>query len=155
MDEQSSRWNEIPPSAFTHERAALRHVREVLPDRHPFAAWSNFTFISQHGHIREVDLLVATPSGLHLVEIKNLQCRLSSQGRIWVQHRRNGSQRTFDNPLLLASQKAAELKSLLVNVARQDGLTVPFVSAAVFLAEPGMACASDAGERHRVFGPDR
>ncbi|MEU7481298.1 BREX system serine/threonine kinase PglW [Lentzea sp. NPDC042327] len=154
MDEQSSRWHEITPSGFTHERAALRHVRELLPDRHPFAAWSNFTFISQHGHIREVDLLVATPSGLHLIEIKNLQGRLSNQGRIWVQHRRNGSQRTFDNPLLLANLKATELKSLLVNVARQDGLTVPFVSAAVFLAEPGMTCALDAGERHRVFGPE-
>lgn len=154
MDEQSSRWHEITPSAFTHERAALRHIRELLPDRHPFAAWSNFTFISQHGHIREVDLLVATPSGLHLVEIKNLQGRLSNQGRIWVHHRRSGNQRTFDNPLLLANLKATELKSLLVTAARQDGLTVPFVSAAIFLAEPGMVCALDTGERNGVFGPE-
>jgi len=31
----------------------------------PYQAWSNFTFISDQGHVREVDLLVAVPTGLY------------------------------------------------------------------------------------------
>jgi hypothetical protein len=58
-----SRWHEVTPSSFVHERAALDYIRELLPDRHPFQAWSNFTFVSDQGHVREVDLLVAVPTG--------------------------------------------------------------------------------------------
>jgi serine/threonine protein kinase len=155
VDEQSSRWHEITQSAFRHERAALRHVRELLPDRHPYEAWSNFTFISSHGHIREVDLLVATPSGLHLVEIKSLKGRLENRHGTWVQHRPNsGNPRTYDNPLPLANQKAKELKSLLMQAARQDRITIPFVSAAVFLSEVGLDVQLDDSQRHGIYGPE-
>ncbi|MDU0289073.1 BREX system serine/threonine kinase PglW [Saccharothrix longispora] len=155
MDEQSSRWHEITQSAFTHERAALRQVRELLPDRHPYEAWSNFTFISQHGHIREVDLLVATPSGLHLVEIKSFKGRLENRHGTWVQHRPNNRHpRTFDNPLPLADQKAKELKALLVQAARQDRVSIPFVAPAVFLSEPGLDVRLDDSQRHGVYGTE-
>lgn len=46
MDVNSSRWHEITPSSFVHEQAALRYVRDLLPDRTPYQAWSNFTFVS-------------------------------------------------------------------------------------------------------------
>ena len=46
VEPNSSRWHEVTPSSFAHERAALDYVRELLPDRHPFQAWSNFTFVS-------------------------------------------------------------------------------------------------------------
>ncbi|MEV0675726.1 BREX system serine/threonine kinase PglW [Actinosynnema sp. NPDC050436] len=154
MDENSKRWHEITQSAFGHERAALRQVRELLPDRHPFEAWSNFTFTSQHGHVREVDLLVTTPSGLHLIEIKSLQGKLTNQNNIWVQHRPNGRVRTFDNPLALANQKAMELKSLLLQAARRDGVHVPYVAAAVFLSEAGLDCRLSESQRHGVYGPE-
>ena len=49
MDADSRGWHEITPSAFAHERAALHYVRNLLPER--YQAWSNFTFVSQHGHI--------------------------------------------------------------------------------------------------------
>lgn len=58
MEANSSRWHEITPTSFAHEQAALRHVRELLPGRPPFQVWSNFTFVSDQGHVREVDLLV-------------------------------------------------------------------------------------------------
>ncbi|HUQ58596.1 nuclease-related domain-containing protein [Lentzea sp.] len=114
MDEQSSRWHEITQSAFKHERAALRHVRELLPDRHPYAAWANFTFTPKEGGQPEADLLVATPSGLHLIEIKSLKGRLTNHFGTWVRHRPNGTTWTFDNPLGAAGLKAKKLKSLLV-----------------------------------------
>ena len=46
MEPNFSRWHEVTPSSFVHERAALDYIRELLPDRHPFQAWSNFTFVS-------------------------------------------------------------------------------------------------------------
>ncbi|GDY33308.1 BREX system serine/threonine kinase PglW [Gandjariella thermophila] len=153
MDARSSRWHEITPSSFKHEQAALRHVRELLPDRHPYAAWSNFTFISQQGHIREVDLLVAAPSGLHLVEIKNLHGRLTNRYGTWVLHGERG-RRTFDNPVILADQKAKELKGLLMQAATKDRITIPYVNAAVFLAEPGIVCELDDRQRAHVYGPE-
>lgn len=65
MEANSSRWHEITPSSFAHEQAALRYVRDLLPDRQPLQAWSNFTFVSDQGHI-PVDLLVVAPTGVFL-----------------------------------------------------------------------------------------
>jgi hypothetical protein len=41
---QEGRWTTVTPSEFDHERAALDHVRKLLPDSEPYRAWSNFTF---------------------------------------------------------------------------------------------------------------
>jgi hypothetical protein len=46
MEVNSGRWQEVTPSSFAHERSALEYIRNLLPDRHPFQAWSNFTFLS-------------------------------------------------------------------------------------------------------------
>jgi hypothetical protein len=65
----------------------------------------------EQGHVREVDLLVAAPTGLFLIEIKNFRGRLTNSGSLW---QLTGQRtRSFDNPLSLADQKAKELKSLL------------------------------------------
>ena len=48
----------------------LEQVRERLPDHDPYRAWSNFEFIAGDGSSNEVDLLVLTPKGFFLVEIK-------------------------------------------------------------------------------------
>jgi hypothetical protein len=108
------------PSPHPHERAALEHVRDLLPDRHPYQAWSNFTFTSDRGHVREVDLLVAAPTGLYLVEIKNFRGRLTNQNATWVLQGEN-SRRTFDNPLPLADQKAKELKGCSLAQRHETG----------------------------------
>lgn len=152
MEANSSRWHEVTPSAFAHERAALEHVRDLLPDRHPYQAWSNFTFISEQGHLREVDLLVAAPTGLFLVEIKNFRGRLTNDYATWI---RPGDRPIDNPPLILANQKAKELKSLLGRAAgREHGIRVPFVRAVIFLAEPGMVCDLDDDQRHHLYGPD-
>jgi nuclease-like protein len=71
MYPNSDRWKEITPSEFPWEREALAYIRERLPDQEPYRAWSNFEFIADDGSINEVDLLVLTPKGFFLIEIKS------------------------------------------------------------------------------------
>lgn len=146
-------WNEITPSGFPWERAALDHVRRLLPGRHPYQAWTNFTFVSNNGHVREVDLLVAAPSGLHLVEIKSFKGRLSNQGSTWIldDGRRHPP---FDSPVHLADLKAKELKSLLQVAARGEKLRFPYVKGSIFLSERGMRADLSQQQRHHLYGPE-
>ncbi|MEV4674344.1 MULTISPECIES: NERD domain-containing protein [Actinomadura] len=65
------RWTTVTESQFEHERRGLEAIREQLPDADPWRARSNFTFTANTGHIREVDLLVVTPGGVHMIELKN------------------------------------------------------------------------------------
>lgn len=153
---QEGRWTTITPSQFTHEREALAYVQTLLPDTEPYRAWSNFTFTAQTGHPYEVDLLVAAPGGLYLVEIKSWSGRLTSSGSNWLLHGPNGT-RTFDNPLHLADAKAKKLKSLLqVAASRRRGqpVRIPFVQAAVFLSKPGLTIELSEHHLHGVYGPE-
>src|SRR5437016_6140442 len=83
---------------------ALEFVRKALPDIPLYAGWQCFTFTAKTGHLREVDLLVATPSGLYLVEIKSHPGRLTNHGSSWTF--RGERTRTIDNPLPLTNQKS-------------------------------------------------
>ncbi|MCD2186608.1 protein kinase domain-containing protein [Actinomycetospora soli] len=152
MDADSSRWHEITPSAFDHEKRALEHLRGLLPDRQPFQVWTNFTFTSDQGHVREVDALVVCPAGVHLIEIKNFRGRLHNRGSIWMLDGEMGTSR--DNPIGLAMQKAKELRSRLRVAARAERVDIPYIGAAIFLAEPGMRCELDEAERHHVYAPN-
>ncbi|MEH0929091.1 BREX system serine/threonine kinase PglW [Micromonospora sp. CPCC 205558] len=155
---QEGRWTTITPSQFAHEREALAHVQALLPDTEPYRAWSNFTFTAQTGHPYEVDLLVAAPGGLYLIEIKSLNGRLISSGSNWILQGPSGSAtRTFDNPLHLADMKAKKLKSLLqVAAAQRKGppVRIPFVQAAVFLSKPGLHVGLSEHHLHGIFGPE-
>lgn len=67
----SERWKSIGTSQFAWEMEALSFLKEKLPDRDPYRFWSNFEFVADDGSINEVDVLVFTPMGLFLVEIKS------------------------------------------------------------------------------------
>ncbi|WP_201753940.1 NERD domain-containing protein [Micromonospora rubida] len=138
---QDSRWTTVTPTQFAQERAALEHVRRLLPDTEPYRAWSNFTCTAETGHVHEVDLLVATPSGSYLVETKSLSGRLTNSGTNWLLS--NDSVRTFDNPLHLADLKGKRLRSLLNAQALKDHvpLRIPFIQGAVFLSLPSLQIA--------------
>ncbi|WP_405432256.1 BREX system serine/threonine kinase PglW [Micromonospora sp. NBC_00617] len=155
---QEGRWTTITPSQFAHEREALAHVQALLPDTEPYRAWSNFTFTAQTGHPYEVDLLVAAPGGLYLIEVKSLNGRLISSGSNWILQGPSGSgTRTFDNPLHLADMKAKKLKSLLQVAATQrkgPPVRIPFVQAAVFLSKPGLHVGLSEHHLHGIFGPE-
>ncbi|MEU5566166.1 BREX system serine/threonine kinase PglW [Micromonospora musae] len=153
---QEGRWTTITPSQFAHEREALAHVQALLPDTEPFRAWSNFTFTAQTGHPYEVDLLVAAPGGIYLIEIKSLTGRLVSSGSNWILSNPSGT-RTFDNPLHLADGKAKKLKSLLqiaANQRRGSTVKIPFVQAAVFLSKPGLHIGLSDHHLHGIYGPE-
>lgn len=150
------RWTTITPSQFAHEREASAQVQALLPDDEPYRTWSNFTFTAQSGHPYEVDLLVVTPAGFYLIEIKSFTGRLASSGANWIVSGPDGT-RTLDNPLHLADAKAKKLKSLLQTAAnrrRGTKLRIPFVQAAVFLSKPNLQLALSEHHLHNVYSPE-
>jgi hypothetical protein len=110
------RWTVVSPSAYEWEREALEFLREHLPDHEPWRAWSNFEFVDDEGRVNEVDLLVLSPAGLLLVEVKSRPGTIDGDALSWV-WTTDGRPHTVDNPLLLANRKAKRLASLL---KRQD-----------------------------------
>ncbi|MBN2887241.1 MAG: BREX system serine/threonine kinase PglW [Chromatiaceae bacterium] len=126
-------WKQITPSDFSWEREALEFLRAELPDHEPYRAWANFEFIAQDGSINEVDLLVLTPKGLFLVEIKSQPGEISGDAGIWVWTHK-GHCKAFDNPRLLADRKAKKLASLLKNQRSARNASIPFINTLVFLS---------------------
>jgi serine/threonine protein kinase len=147
-------WTEVEPSQFPHEREALDFVRRRLPDREPWRAWSNFTFLDSTGRPSEVDLLVVAPRGIVLVEIKSYpDGELSGDARTWRWKRPGKDLRSYDNPFLAADAKAKRLKSLLLaqKPLRHAKL---WVDAVVFLSSRQLSVSMDERIRPHVFGPD-
>jgi len=130
MDSKGN-WITVTESGYSWERDALNFIRERIPADDAYCAWSNFEFIASDGSINEVDLLILTPQGFFLIEIKSRPGRISGDAGTWKWE----SESTFavDNPLLLANQKAKKLSSLLkqTKTFRKDG-RVPFLEAVVF-----------------------
>ncbi|MGH9838599.1 MAG: BREX system serine/threonine kinase PglW [Blastocatellia bacterium] len=131
----STRWHVISPPYYQWERDALEYIRENLPDNESYRAWTNFEFISDDGSINEVDLLILTPCGFFLVEIKSRPGALSGDAMTWV-WKTDGKVASFDNPLLLANRKAKRLASLLRRQKAVQKLRVPFLEAIVFCSAP-------------------
>lgn len=73
-----------------------------LPDNDPWRAWSNFTFTTNTGHVREVDLLVIAPGGVFLMELKDWHGSLESRNGSAAPHDTEGAphfeQRRIDAP---------------------------------------------------------
>jgi hypothetical protein len=80
----SGRWKEITRSEFAWEQDALAFIREGLPDHEPYRAWSNFEFIADDGAVNDVDVLVLTPKGLFLVEIKSWPGQITGDAATWT-----------------------------------------------------------------------
>lgn len=157
----ADRWVEISPSQFTHEAEGLHLVRDLLPDRSPFRAWSNFEFRDSRGRWHEVDLLVLGRGRLHLVELKYYSGILRGNDYRWL---RDGH-RAEDSPLLLARRKAQYLATKLQNTftdwARRKNLAVPdprevvpFIQESVFLHHPALVCELPASSAINLFGLD-
>ena len=126
-------WKQITPSDFSWEQEALEFLRERLPDHEPYRAWANFEFIAQDGSINEIDLLVLTPKGLFLVEIKSHPGEIGGDAGTWVWNN-EGRRKAFDNPRLLADRKAKKLASLLRSQRSGRNGAIPFISTLVFLS---------------------
>jgi hypothetical protein len=132
----SDRWKVISPSQYPWECEALDYIRENLPDSELYRAWTNFEFISDDGSINEVDLLIFTPCGFFLVEIKSKPGSLSGDAMNWV-WKTDGKIATTDNPLLLANRKAKKLASLLKRQKACQKIRVPFLCVAASIPSVG------------------
>ena len=51
--------------------AALEFPRASLPECDPYIGWTNSSCIADDGTVNEVDVLIVTPRGFFLVEIKS------------------------------------------------------------------------------------
>ena len=132
-----SNWTAIAESQYPWERDALEFVRAHLPTHEPYRAWANFEFIADDGSINEVDLLVFTPQGFFLVEIKSHQGQLDGDAHSWT-WKHEGRATVMDNPLFLTNLKAKKLASLLSKQHAMGKYRVPFIEALVFCSAPGL-----------------
>ena len=83
-EKNSTNWNTITPSSFPWEKEAIDYIQLQFPTHEPYRAWSNFEFIADDGSINEIDLLVFTPQGFFLVEIKSNPGILSGDTHTWT-----------------------------------------------------------------------
>ncbi|MFE5215131.1 MULTISPECIES: BREX system serine/threonine kinase PglW [unclassified Streptomyces] len=146
---REGRWTTVTESEFDHEHRGLEAIREKLPDADPWRAWSNFTFTAHTGHVREVDLLVVTPGGVHMIELKDWHGSLTSENGTWVQTTPGGHRRPHGNPLHLVNKKAKELASLL----GQHGRRV-WVGEAVCFTDGGLRVRLPAHDQNGVHTVD-
>lgn len=151
----ASNWITVAESNFPWEREALEFVRRQFPSHEPYRAWSNFEFIAGDGSINEVDLLVFTPQGFFLIEIKSRPGRLSGDSGTWTWET-DGKRYTDDNPLLGANRKAKKLKSLLERQRAFHGKgKVPFIEPLVFCSAEDLVCNLALSARQKVCLRDR
>lgn len=151
----SRNWTTVSESKFSWEREALDFVRERLPTHEPYRAWSNFEFIADDGSINEVDLLVFTPQGLFLVEIKSRPGRLTGDAGTWTWET-DGRRSTLDNPLLATNSKAKKLRSLLERQRLpQKKAPLPYIEPLVFCSHASLRCDLEANARFRICICDR
>ncbi len=157
----NANWHTFAESQFSWERESLNFVRERLPAHVPWHAWSNLEFTDDQGNIREVDLLVFSPQGVFLVEIKNWRGVITGDASYW-HNEFDGKRLTKDNPRRLANQKAKALKSLLGHQRAFAKIQCPFIEALVFLGDerarfeiPGSGaagvCLRDTDERPGIM----
>jgi serine/threonine protein kinase len=131
MAMSDGRWRSITESQYPWEREALDFIRQRLPDYEPYRAWANFEFIAEDGKIYEVDLLVVTPKGFFLVEIKSRPGILEGDSHTWT-WTQGGKRHSYDSPLILADRKAKRLKSLIAKQKSCQKVRVPFLQPLVF-----------------------
>ena len=143
-------WIVVTESPYPWERDALAFVRNQFPTHEPYRAWANFEFIADDGSINEVDLLVCTPQGFFLIEIKSRPGRVSGDAGTWTWET-DGRLITTDSPVITANIKAKKLRSLLQQqkACKKKG-QLPFMEALVFCSAPDLRCALQDTARYRV-----
>ncbi|MER6497971.1 BREX system serine/threonine kinase PglW [Streptomyces sp. NPDC001455] len=146
---REGRWTTVTESGFDHEHRGLEAIRKKLPDADPWRAWSNFTFTAHTGHVREVDLLVVSPSGVYMIELKDWHGSVTSENGTWVQTTPGGHRRLHGNPLHLVNRKAKELASL---IGRHGGRV--WVGEAVCFTDGGLRVRLPAHDQNGVHTVD-
>ncbi len=133
-------WNVVTPSRYPWEQEALDFIDAKFPAGENYLAWSNFEFIGDDGTLNEVDLLVATPAGIFLTEIKSRPGSLSGDSLQWKWTDPDGRIRIDDSPLLATNRKTKRLKAVLQRQRACKKGTSFFIEPLVFCSAPGLQC---------------
>ncbi|MFJ9559175.1 protein kinase [Streptomyces fuscichromogenes] len=150
---RDDRWTTVTPWFFSDEPAAVEPIRRALADDGRQRAWANFSFVSDTGHLHSVDLLVAGPGGLHLLEVDTSQGRLHNDNGFWLRtHGRNT--KVSDSTHAVAAVKARHLTAVLRRAAAGRFLTVPEVRGSAFLSDSRSPIDLTGPDAQGVFGPD-
>lgn len=149
MSPPEKHWKTVARSQFPWEQEALDFIYERFPAQDNYRAWANFEFIADDGSINEVDLLVACPQGVFLIEIKSRPGDLSGDVREWIWDH-EGRRRTDENPVILANRKCQRLKSLLgrQKAFKKEGM--PFIEPIAFVSHPNVVCHLSGNAAHYV-----
>lgn len=142
MKDDSPLWHELGEPASPAERLALEAFRKILPDDGITTAWSNLTFIDEQGRTSEIDVLLLTPTGLFLVELKGWHGTIRGNSQRWDLPTRNVA-----NPLLLTDLKSKRLSSLLKSAftnQQQAQKILPFIKPLIVLHGSGSRIDLDA-----------
>lgn len=149
------KWTTVAESGFAWERDALEFLRARLPDHEPYRAWSNFEFIAEDGSVNEVDLLVFSPMGFFLIEIKSRPGSLRGDAGTWIWNT-EGRIVTTDNPLILTNTKAKKLRGLLQRQRAAKGKgEIPYIEPLVFCSAPDLKIELEGTAALRVRPRDR
>ena len=145
-------WISVTESSFAWEQEALEFVRAQFPNHDPYRAWSNFEFIADDGSINEVDLLVFTPHGFFLIEIKSRPGRLFGDAGTWTWDTKGKPLATTDNPVILANTKAKKLRSLLQRqkACQKNRKAIPFIEPIVFCSAQNLKFELRDNAAHRI-----
>ncbi|GAA2415170.1 hypothetical protein GCM10010433_12730 [Streptomyces pulveraceus] len=148
----NDRWATVTPWFFSDEPTAMESIQQSLPKDGPHRAWANFSFLADTGHLHSVDLLVAGPGGLHLLEVDVSQGQLRNEGGVWLRTR-SGNTKASDSTRDVAEVKARHLTAALRRAAGRF-LTVPKVRGSAFLSDPRSSVDLTGPAARGVFGPD-
>ena len=149
MPDPEKNWKTVTRSQFPWEQEALDFIYEQFPAQDNYRAWANFEFIADDGSINEVDVLVAGPEGIFLVEIKSKPGDLSGDTRDWTWDH-EGRRTTDENPVLLTNRKCKRLKSLLARQKAFKKEGMPFIEPLVFVSHPGVINHLSGNAEHYV-----
>lgn len=148
MRADSPQWTPVGEPATPAEADALNELRTLLPDGGLTFAWCNLSFIALTGRVAEVDVLLLTPTGLTVVELKGWHGRITGNQQTW---RANDQPRP--NPLIETENKAKLLKGLLERY-RPTSLRLPFISAVNVMHGRNSVIDLDTVAATRTFGLD-
>jgi len=149
MPAPEKNWKTITRSQFAWEQEALDFIHGQFPAQDNYRAWANFEFVADDGSINEVDLLVACPQGVFLVEIKSSPGDLSGDARDWTWDH-EGRRKTVENPVLLANRKCKRLKALLGRQKAFRKVAAPYIDPLVFLSHSGVVSHLSGNAAHYV-----
>ena len=155
---RATRWFQERPSPYPWEQDGLDHVKNRMPQSDPFRAWATFSFTAPSGRVNECDLLIATHTGLYVLELKGHPGRLINNRDTWTFIDDTGKRRVLPNPLHLLDLKTKELKGRLEAAHRRlkidPKIRVPRVEPVVFVTAPGLRAELDDVQQAKVYARD-